>query len=87
MALEDKININLNQNLWALVASYLALGAAEHWHLGHLLWLARIAATVTTWSLVATCAAYSWNYCKKKLWPVRKTNSQSKSGTPRGTQI
>lgn len=67
MAIEDKFNINLNQNLWALVVAYGTLGVAERWHLGHLLWLARIMATVTTWSMVLSVAAYTWTYCKKKF--------------------
>ena len=30
MSLDDKFNVNLNQNLWGLVVAYLALGSAEH---------------------------------------------------------
>jgi hypothetical protein len=67
MAIEDKFNINLNQNCWALVIAYAALGAAEHWTLGHLQWLARILAVATTLSMIATLVAYTWNYCKKKF--------------------
>ena len=39
MAVEDKFNINLNQNLWGLVVAYAALGVAEHWCLR---WLFRL---------------------------------------------
>jgi hypothetical protein len=67
MAIEDKFNINLNQNLWVLVVAYAALGAAEHWNLGHLLWLARIGATAATLSMVLTLLAYTWTYCKRKI--------------------
>jgi hypothetical protein len=32
MSVEDKFNINLNQNLWGgVVVAYVALGVAEHW--------------------------------------------------------
>jgi len=48
MAVEDKFNINLNQNLWALVVSYGALGAAEHWHLMWLLYLSLVTSIVLT---------------------------------------
>jgi hypothetical protein len=31
MGLEDKFDINLNQNPWGLIVAYVALGSAEHW--------------------------------------------------------
>jgi len=43
MAVEDKFNINLNQNLWGLVVAFAALGVAEHWCLK---WLFRLSLTV-----------------------------------------
>ena len=44
MAIEDKFNVNLNQNLWALVVAYVALGAAEYWDLK---WLFRLSLVVS----------------------------------------
>src|SRR2546430_803259 len=38
MALEDKLDIKLNQNIWGLVVSLAALDAAEHWCLPRLRW-------------------------------------------------
>jgi hypothetical protein len=67
MAVEDKFNINLNQNLWGLVVAYAALGVAEHWCLRWLFELSRIAAIVMTASVFLTGIAYTWNYCRAKF--------------------
>jgi hypothetical protein len=66
MAVEDKFNINLNQNLWGLVFCYGALGAAEHWGLKYLFWLAFVASIGLTISVLTTFAFYTWNYCRRK---------------------
>ena len=67
MGVEDKFNINLNQNLWGLVVTYAALGVAEHWSLPWLFKLSRVAAIVMTASVLFTAAFYTWNYCHSKL--------------------
>jgi hypothetical protein len=67
MAVEDKFNINLNQNLWGLVVAYAALGIAEHWRLGWLFELSRVAAIIMTISAFFTVTAYTWSYCRSKL--------------------
>jgi hypothetical protein len=67
MAIEEKFNINLNQNLWGLVAAYLALGAAEHWGLKWLFYLSLIVSIGLSISVLFTFAFYTVNYCKKKL--------------------
>lgn len=67
MAVEDKFNINLNQNLWGLVVTYTALGVAEHWCLPWLFRLSRIAAIIMTASVFFTGIAYTWNYCRAKF--------------------
>jgi hypothetical protein len=73
MALEDKINVNLNQNLWGLLVSYLALGAADHYHLSWwFLWLARALATLMTISVLAGFAFYTVHYCARKCVGIRK---------------
>lgn len=64
--IEDKVNINLNQNLWGLVVSYTALGVAEHWELRFLLWLSLVVSIGMTLSVLITLAFYTWNYCRKK---------------------
>lgn len=66
MAIEDKFNINLNQNLWALVVAYAALGIAERWCLKWLLILSRVAAIGMTISVLLTFSFYTWNYCRAK---------------------
>jgi hypothetical protein len=67
MAVEDKFNINLNQNLWGLVVSYGALGAAEHWSLDGLRLLSLVASAGMTLSVLITVGFYTWNYCKRKI--------------------
>lgn len=57
---------NLNQNLWALVVSFLGVGFAELYHLQVLFWLAFILGVVGLVSVVATTAIYTLNYWKKK---------------------
>jgi len=66
VAVEDKFNINLNQNLWGLVVAYGALGVAEHWGLKRLGCLAFITSIWLTISLLFTAAFYTWDYCRKK---------------------
>lgn len=65
-AVEEKFNINLNQNLWGLVASFAALGIAERWNLHALFDLSLVTSVAMTLSVLATTASYTWNYCKKK---------------------
>jgi hypothetical protein len=67
MGIEDKFNVNLNQNLWGLVVAYAALGVAEHWCLPWLFKLSRFAAIIMTASVFFTWIAYTWNYCRAKF--------------------
>ena len=54
VSVEDKFDINLNQNLWGLVVSYAALGVAEHWCLGALFWFSFTASIGMTLSVLVT---------------------------------
>lgn len=63
----DSFKINLNQNLWGLIASYCGLGLAEHYHLPTLYWLALLASIAMTISVVVTAAVYTHKYCSNKL--------------------
>ena len=67
MALEDRFDINLNQNLWGLIVAYVALGSAEHWGLKWLFWLSLIVSIGFSFSVLVTVAVYTINYCKNKL--------------------
>jgi hypothetical protein len=71
VALEDQFRINLNQNLWALVVAYGALGAAEHWCLKHLFWPSLIASWVLTVLVLASFGYYTHHYCVKKCADAR----------------
>lgn len=66
MAIQDQLRVNLNQNLWGLIVTYAALGAAEHWGLRLLFWLSAIASVGMTASVLATVLAYTVNYWKGK---------------------
>jgi len=62
----DKLNINLNQNLWGLVVSFLSLGAAEHYDLCTLYWFALATSVIMVVSIVVTTFVYTKNYVSKK---------------------
>jgi hypothetical protein len=63
----DSFKINLNQNLWGLIVTFAALGLAEQYHLCVLFWMAAVASSVMTLSVVITTAVYTFKYCKGKL--------------------
>jgi hypothetical protein len=67
--LEDhfKINLNLNQNLWGMLITYAALGAAEYYHLCCLFWISLVVACGLSLSVLISFAFYTYRYCKKKL--------------------
>lgn len=63
----NDVKINLNQNLWALLLSLGALGAADYFKLSApFRWLSLILATGMTLSLAFTATFYTIHYCKKK---------------------
>jgi len=66
MAVEDKLDIKLNQNIWGLVVSYAALGAAEHWCLPGLRCLSIVIAGMFTISVVICLVFYTYAYCVYK---------------------
>jgi len=66
MTVDDKFNINLNQNLWGLVVAYAALGVAEHWCLPWLFRMSVVVAIGLSISVLVTAAFYTWEYCRKK---------------------
>ena len=63
----EQFKINLNQNLWGLVAAFSALGLSEHYHLCVLFWFSVISSAVMTLSVVVTTTAYTLNYWKSKM--------------------
>ena len=69
MALEDKFNINLNQNIWGLVISYAAVGLSQRFGFHELWWLAFVVACAMSLSVLATLALYTVNYCRNKWKP------------------
>lgn len=72
VSVEDKININLNQNLWGLVVAYGALGLGEYYCLGRwFLWPARVLSVCMTFSVVLTVGFYTCYYCKRRWASIR----------------
>jgi len=67
MGVEEKFNINLNQNLWALVVAYSGLGAGEYFHLCWLFRMSVIVSGALSLSVLITFAFYTYKYCKNKL--------------------
>jgi len=72
MAVEDKLDIKLNQNIWGLVVSYAALGAAEHWSLPGLRCLSIFIAGVFSISVVVCLMFYTYTYCVYKSVRARE---------------
>lgn len=66
MSAAEQFKINLNQNLWGVVVSFGALGAAEYYKLCTLFWFAVVVAVVMVASIAATTLAYTINYWKNK---------------------
>ena len=62
----DKININLNQNLWVLIVSLLGLGFSEYFILPKLESISFILSLIASFSIVLCLFFYTINYCKDK---------------------
>lgn len=71
MELSD-FKINLNQNLWGLLLSLFALGAAEYYGLYSLYWFGLILSFFTSLSFLITLTAYTIRYCKIKMINLKK---------------
>lgn len=71
MALEDKLDVNLNQNLWALVLAYAFLGAAEYWDLNWLRCLSLIMAVPLSIFVLVSMLFYTIHYCVRKCIKTR----------------
>ena len=63
----NKINPNLNQNLWGLVVGLGGLGAAEYFHLCTLYWISLVVSVGMVLSLCWTVPAHAIRYVKDKL--------------------
>lgn len=62
----ESFKINLNQNLWGLVVSFVSLGTAEYFKLCTLFWFSVVVAVVMTLSIGITTYAYTKTYWKNK---------------------
>ncbi len=60
-------DINLNQNLWALIISLAALGVSEFYSLEQLNCIAYWLTIIVSVSYLVTLVAYTFHYCKKKF--------------------
>ena len=63
----DNIKLNLNQNLWALLVTLVAVGAAEYYNLCTLYIFGVILSTLVSLSFGVTLIAYTINYWKMKM--------------------
>lgn len=63
----DNFKINLNQNLWGLLVSLLALGLSEYFCLSTLYCFGIILSIIATSSFVITLIAYTIKYWKEKM--------------------
>jgi hypothetical protein len=71
VAVEDKLDIKLNQNVWALVIAFVALGAAEHWGLRWLFGLSLAASVGAIASVAITTVAYTSHYWNRKCIQIK----------------
>jgi glucan phosphoethanolaminetransferase (alkaline phosphatase superfamily) len=63
----DSFKINLNQNLWGLLLTLLALGTSEYFDLYTLYWISLILSILTSISFLVTLLAYTINYWGKRM--------------------
>lgn len=66
MSAAEQFKINLNQNLWGVVVSFSALGAAEYYKLCTLFWFAVVVSVIMVASIAVTTLAYTIKYWKNK---------------------
>lgn len=62
----QNFKINLNQNLWGLTISLIALGCSEKYQLSDLEIISVVLAVVMGVSVIITTFAYTYKYCKRK---------------------
>lgn len=62
----DQFKINLNQNLWGLLISLIALGTGEYYCLRTLYWVGLVLAGFTGVSYIITLFPYTRTYWKNK---------------------
>lgn len=66
-ALADAIaKLKINQNLVALIVSFVALGIGEYHNLCYLKWFGIIMSGISVLSVVLTLIVYTYEYCKRK---------------------
>jgi hypothetical protein len=71
MPIEDKFNINLNQNLWGLVVAFTCLGLAEHFRLKWLFIFSSVVSVPMSISVVLAVGFYTAHYCLRKREAMR----------------
>lgn len=59
----EKININLNQNLWAVLIALIGIGSSEYYDLPTLFCFSKILAIISFTSLLITIIFYTFRYC------------------------
>jgi hypothetical protein len=67
MALPDKIDISLNQNVWMLIISLASLGGGEYFKLTKLTCFSNYLCWLSCLSITITVVAYTYNYVKNKF--------------------
>jgi hypothetical protein len=72
MAVQDKLEISLNQNVWMLIISLASLGCAEYYKLQKLTWFSNYLCWLSCISITVTVFAYTFSYVKNKF---KKNNS------------
>ncbi len=76
MSVEDKLNVKLNQNLWALIVSLTGLGASEYYHLNKLYWFSNILSYACAISFGFSLLFYTIKYCVDKWESIVRSNKK-----------
>lgn len=63
----DNFKINLNQNIWILIVSLIALGISEYYNLCTLYYFGFFLSIIASVSVLITLFFYTFNYSKNKI--------------------
>lgn len=67
----EKVNINLNQNIWALIVCLTALGVSEYYALLKLMLIAWLLSWLCAGILCCCLIFYTVNYCTHKVNKIK----------------
>lgn len=73
MAMTDKLDVKLNQNLWVLIISFASLGCGEYYEIKTLTSFATYICWISSISITVTLGVYTIVYIRNRFF--KKPNS------------